>query len=119
LIDRTCGKRTQSLRNPPQKIHNPQHTKPNHPRQHLPPKSFLRRVDHATKMRGGGENVKSPSSQPLRRATDQALCSGIQAAEMTEQRFLCAGGFSEKNHQDYPLTVPIQIAKIFLQSYED
>jgi hypothetical protein len=49
-------------KHPPQKVHNPQQTKPNHPRQHLPPKSFLRRVDHATRMRGGGAKVKSPVS---------------------------------------------------------
>jgi hypothetical protein len=54
-------------------------------------------------------SLRLTSRQPLRSAANQALCSGIKAAEVE----------AKNNPKDYLLTVPIQIAKIFSQSYED
>jgi hypothetical protein len=64
----------------------------------------------ADRMSGGGENVKSPSRQPFRRAADQPLCSRIQSPEMTEQGFFRRSGFSgsEAGWQPNSGTCPLE-----------
>jgi hypothetical protein len=54
-------------------------------------------------------SLRLTSRKPFGSHADESLCSGIKAAEVE----------AENNPKDYLLTVPIQIAKIFSQSYED